>query len=277
MRGLLLFIGRHHIFFLFLLLETLCVYFIIRNNNYHNASFFNSTNAVTGTIYEYYSEITEYFHLKQSNELLASENAALKESSAQAYIAYTNRVFTVGDSIYKQKYTYLDARVINNTITKRNNYLTLDKGSLHGITPEMGVIAADGVVGIVKDVSDNFSSVLSLLNKNTIISSKLKKSGYLGSLAWQGGNPKKALLSDVPKHARIAKGDTVITSGASAIFPEGVLVGFIEEFTIEPGANFYTIKVNLSTDFGKLSYVYIVKNLMKEEQEKLEEATQNDI
>lgn len=274
MRGLLLFIGRHHIFFLFLILETFTISLIVRNNRYHNASFFNSTNAVTGTIFKYYSEVTEYLYLKNTNELLAAENAALKTTTDQAYISYTHKYFRVNDTIYKQKYIYTDARVINNSVNKRNNFLTLDKGSLHGIAPEMGVISPDGVVGIVKDVSANFSSVLSLLNKNTVISSKLKKSGYLGSLTWEGGNPKIALLSDVPKHAVISKGDTVISSGASAIFPEGITLGTIESFSLEPGANFYTIKTDLSTDFARLTYVYIVKNLMKEEQRALEDSTQ---
>jgi rod shape-determining protein MreC len=276
MRNLFLFIWKNHFFFLFLLLETLAFYLIFSNKHFHSTSFFNSSNALSGNIYRGYDEVTGYFNLKQSNELLAAENARLLSASADAFISDPETEKTAVQPGLKQKYTFVEARVINNSINKRNNYITLDKGRLHGIEPQMGIIASDGVVGIVKAVSDNYSSVLSLLNKNTMISGKLKAQGYLGSVVWEGGNPADAKMYDVPRHAPVQKGDTVVTSASSAIFPEGVMVGVIDDFYLKNGDNFYIISLKLSTDFGKLSYVYIVNNLMKDEQLNLEAGTQND-
>ena len=276
MRNLIIFFWKNNFFFLFLLLEVFSFYLIISNNRFHNTGFFNSSNFVTGNVYRIYDDVTGYINLKNSNELLAMENAKLLSQAQNAFIDTRTYISQVTDSVYKQKYTYREAKVISNSINRRNNFITLDKGRNHGIEPLMGVIAPDGVVGIVKDVSDNFCSVLSLLNKNTTISSKLKKSGYLGSVTWEGGNSTVAELSDIPKHARVNTGDTVITSGASTIFPENIMVGVIDEIKLEDGDNFYKIKLILSTDFGKLSYVYIVNNLLKTEQNTLEEKTQND-
>ena len=257
-------------------MEVIAFYLIIRNNRFQNSSFFNSSNAVAGNIYQSYSNITDYLYLKKDNELLAAQNAKLQTFSTKSLLTFENNEYAINDPVHKQKYVYTHAKVINSTINKRNNYLTLNAGRLQHIEPEMAVIAADGVVGIVKDVSDNFSTVMSLLNKNTMISCKLKKSGYFGSLVWEGGDPANAKLNDIPKHARISVGDTVITSGASPIFPEGVMAGVIKSFELQEGDNFYSVEITLSTDFGSLSYVYVIKNLMKEEQRNLEKATQND-
>ena len=276
MRNLIVFIWKNYFFFLFIALESVAFYLIIRNNRFQNAGFFNSSNAVTGNVYQSYSNVTDYLYLKKDNELLAAQVARFKTLSSGSFITLKNNELAINDSVYKQKYTYNYAKVINNSINKRNNFLTLNAGSLQHIEPEMAVIAAGGVVGIVKDVSENYCSVMSLLNKNTMISCKLKKSGYLGSVVWAGGDPTTARLDDVPKHAVINVGDTVITSGASPIFPEGVMVGFIKNFELREGDNFYFAEVSLSTDFGRLSYVYVVKNLMKEEQRNLEKASQND-
>jgi rod shape-determining protein MreC len=276
MRNLFLFIWRNHIFFLFISLQTLAFFFIFSNKNYHNSSFLNSSNIISGNIFATYDEVTGYFNLKNANELLAAENARLLSLSKEAFAddaAVENEVVA---SEFKQQYTYLEAKVINNSINKRNNYLTINKGSKHGIEPLMAIIAPDGVVGIVKSVSENFSSVLSLLNKNTMISGKLKNLGYLGSVYWNGGNPSVAELFDIPKHAAIQVGDTIVTSAASAIFPEGVIIGTIEKFDLKDGDNFYDITIRLATDFGKLSYVYVVNNLRKEEQLTLESSSQND-
>jgi rod shape-determining protein MreC len=276
MRNLFLFIWKNHIFFLFLVLQSLAFYFIISNKNYHNTSFFNSSNLVTGNIFTVFDEVTGYFNLKQANELLAAENARLLSLSKDAFSNENMNETEVGNSDFIQQYTYLEAKVINNSINKRNNYITINKGSNHGIKPLMAIIAPDGVVGIVKSVSENYSSVLSLLNKNTMISGRLKNLGYLGSVHWNGGDPSVAEMYDIPKHAAIQVGDTIITSAASAIFPEGVLIGVIEQFQLKDGDNFYDITLRLSTDFGKLSYIYVVNNLRKEEQLMLEASSQND-
>ncbi|HET6243470.1 MAG: rod shape-determining protein MreC [Bacteroidetes bacterium] len=276
MRSLISFLWKNNNFFLFLFLEVSAFYLIVANSKFHNTGFFNSSNYISANVYHLFDDVTGYINLKKSNQLLAQENARLLSQSTSSFIENISFVTRVEDSSYKQKYTYQEAKVINNSVNRRNNYITLDKGSNHGIKPLMGVIAPDGIVGIVKDVSDNFCTVLSLLHKSATISSKIKKSGYLGSVVWEGGDSRVVTMYDVPKHAVLIIGDTVVTSGASAIFPDNVSIGIIEDIYLKEGNNFYIIKLNLFTDFARLSYVYVVDNLMKQEQYKLEEKTQND-
>jgi len=270
MRSLFLFLWRYNFFILFLLAETFCFYLIFQNSKFHHASFINSTNAGTAKVNEFVSEVTEYIKLKKTNEALARQNAAIHSLLPGAFYIDSALKHTVHDSIHKQQYTFVPAKVINNSVNRRNNYLTLDKGSLQGIMPEMGVICVEGVVGIVKDVSPHFCSVLSILHKDARISAKVKKSGYIGSLVWDGYNFRRASLKDIAIHVKLAKGDTIVTSSFSSIFPDGIMLGTVESFEAKPGDNFYDITVNLSTDFSNLSYVYIVNNLMKDEQQQLE-------
>ena len=276
MRNIFTFLWRSHFFILFLLFEVLCVYLIVQNNTYQRASFINSSNALSASIYSSVNDFSDYLSLKKTNEMLANENALLRMQLKAAF--YENKYDTIHrkDTTLRQQYTYIPAKVINNSVGKRNNYLTLNKGSMHGIKPEMAVISSTGVVGIVKDVSEHFCSVLSLLHKDTRISAKLSKTAYFGSLVWQGGNPQYATLMDIPKHVQLKAGDLIVTSGFSSIFPENITVGTIEKFEIKPGDNFYTIKVLLSTNFNKINYVYVVSNLYKEEVKQLEDKAAND-
>lgn len=276
MRNLIAFIWRNNSFFLFLILEVLCAFLIVQNNNFHNATFINSANDVAGNIYGTVNNITKYFHLKEENEKLAHENAILHSISRESFTRIKGADSLVNDTIFRRKYIYQSAKVVNNSVNKRNNYITLDKGRNQGIEPETAVISSGGVVGIVKDVSDNFSSVLSVLHKDSKISARLRGSNYFGSLIWEGGDYKFATLKDIPTHVQLHKGDTIETNAFSSIFPEGVLIGFVESFEIKPGHNFYTIKIRLSTNFKNVTHVYVVKNLMKEEQRQLEENTQHD-
>jgi rod shape-determining protein MreC len=181
-----------------------------------------------------------------------------------------NDQYIVNDTVYRQKYTYTSAKVVNNSTNRRDNYLTLDKGSKQGIRNNMAVISSTGVVGVVKDVSDNFCTVISLLHSDLTISSKLKKDGSFGPLNWDGVNFSVATLSDIPTHVRLKEGDTVVTSQYSKMFPENIMIGTVQSYYTEPMKPFYTVKVNLSTDFKKLTYVYIVQNKLREEQEALE-------
>ena len=175
----------------------------------------------------------------------------------------------VNDSTGLQQYEYISARVINNSVTRVNNYITLDKGSMQGIRPEMAVMGSNGVVGIVKDVSEHFSTVISLLHSSTKISSKIKKNDYFGSTVWDGDSPQFARLLDIPSHAQVTVGDTIVTSSYSGIFTRDIFVGTVSELGTT-GESFKEIKLRLSTDFQKLSYVYVVRNLMKSERDTLE-------
>jgi len=270
MRSLFLLLWRNNFLIIFLLLEGLSFYLLVQNNKFHNASVFNSANKVTARLYEGVSYVTEYIQLKTTNENLAHENAMLKKYLPESYYNNSFSKTLVRDTGVMQQYSYVTAKVINNSTNKRNNYLTLDKGSLHGIEPEMGVISSRGVIGIVKDVSPHFCTVMSVLHKDTRISTRLKKSPYFGSLEWDGTDPREATLTQITTSTRIAKGDTLMTTTYSSIFPQDIMVGTIRDFSVKPGESFYTIRVLLSADFGSLSYVYIVGNVLKREQLELE-------
>lgn len=217
--------------------------------------------------------MNEYFNLKSENERLSKENAELHSHDLLSFSKIVNGEYNVNDTTYKQKYTYTNAKVINNSTNRRNNYLTLDKGSKQGITNKMGVITSLGVVGLVENVSENFCTVKSLLHSNTIINSKFKKDGTFGPLSWDGENFEYATLNDIPTHVRIVRGDTVVTSQYTKMFPENILIGTVDTFYRESTKPFYTVKVKLSINFKKLTHVYIVNNKLREEQEALEKKT----
>jgi rod shape-determining protein MreC len=248
----------------------------VQNNNFQRTSFINSTNAVAAKVNTVVTSVTEYINLRTSNDALSRENAALKTLLPDVFYIDSAIWHTSNDTILQQQYAFMTAKVINNSVNRRNNYLTLNKGSLQGIKPEMGVICSDGIVGIVKDVSEHYSSVISFLHKDSRYSARIKKSDYIGSMVWDGFDETHATLNDIAKHVKVLKGDTIVTSSFSALFPEGVMIGTVDEVSSSGGNNFQDIKVKLSTPFGKLSYVYVVSNLLKEEQKALEEPLKND-
>lgn len=270
MRAILKLILKYHFFILFIILESFSFFLIIQNNYYQRAGFLNSSNIVSGYIYAGVHSFTEYLSLKQANKELAIENVAIRNRLSRCIQRKPAK--TTSKQLY-QPYVYIPARVINNSVNRQNNYLTLNKGSKYNIKPGMAVISANGIVGIVKNVSNNFSTVISVLNTNLRVSGKIKKNNYFGSLSWDSINYTKAQLDGIPFHVKISVGDTIITSGYSSIFPEGILIGTISEFDVKQGGNFYSIPVNLSTNFKNLSYVYIISNFLKKEQINLEHKT----
>lgn len=276
MRNLIAFIWRNYFFFMFLLLEVFCVYLVVQNNYFQRASFINSSNQASAKILKTSADVEEYFYLKSENEKLARENAELRSRSLVSFSKVVDDKYLVKDTVFRQKYTYTSCKVVNNSTNRRNNFLTLDKGAKHGIKNNMAVITSTGVVGQVKDVSDNFCTVMSLLNSKTTISSKIKKDGSYGPLTWEGEDFRYATLHDIPTHVRLVKGDTVVTSAYSRTFPENIMVGTVESFERKAGEYFYTVKVKLSTEFKKVSHVYIVTNMLKEEQEDLEKRSEAD-
>lgn len=230
----------------------------------------NSSSYAVGELYKSYNNITKYFSLAKANDILSQENAFYRSQMKDAFVLNTGTFKLKEDTIRKRKYSYLAASVINNSVNKQKNFLTLDKGSIHGVKPDMGVIGPNGVVGIVKYVSENYASVISVLNTDVKISTKIKKNQFFGTLVWEGTDDNHALLNEIPIHAKIDVGDTLISSGYSTIFPEGILIGFIEKFSNEQGGNFYEIEVRLASEFRNLSHVYIINNLTKAEQKLLE-------
>ncbi len=265
MRNLLQLLWKYHFFLLFLIFEGCCVYLMVINNRYQSTVMINSANSFTAGVNGVVSGVTEYLGLRSENKLLAAENAQLRSLLPGAFYNDQQVMMTVHDSLLKQQYTYVSAKVIGNTTGKRNNYLTLNAGSLKGIKAEMGVISANGIAGIVKDVSENFCTVISVLHKDFHTSAKLKKSSYFGNLEWEGGDPQMAKLTHMPKHVILHKGDTLVTTSHSSIFPEDIVIGTVQKFEVRSGDNFYTVDVKLSTSFSSLSYVYVVNDLFREE------------
>ena len=266
MRNLVQFINKHHVLILFILLEIFSLFLIIQNNTFHKSAFINSTNSITANSFEIVNKIENYFSLKSTNELLAEENAKLKTLLSKQ---------NTGDNIASNSPNqHIMAMVINNSVSKRNNYLTLDKGRAHGIEKGMGVVTSRGVIGIIKEVSTNFASVLSILHSKSRVSVLVKNSHYFGSLEWMGSSFLEASVNDIPSHVELSTGDTIITSGYSHIFPANIPIGTITEIETNPNKNFHEIKILFLEDFKKLKFVYASKLILKQELNNLEKSNE---
>ncbi|MBK3518589.1 rod shape-determining protein MreC [Carboxylicivirga marina] len=276
MRNFIRFIIKYHFAILFFIIEAVSLLLVLNYNAYQRSSFLSSSSTVTGGIFKRYNAGAEYLMLRDINEDLAQENAYLRSRMPESFRASRDYFNLVHDTVSKQEFIYRSARVINNSTNRRFNYITLNKGRLNGIEPEMGVISNKGAVGIVKNVSDNYSTVISIINTRLKISAKLKESGFFGSLEWDGTSYQHVYLLDIPRHANVNVGDLVVTSGYSSIFPEGVLLGNVEEVTLDKGASFYRTRVKLSVDFKNLAFVEIIGHNSRDEQIKLEKETEDD-
>lgn len=267
MRNLFKFIIQHHFLILFLVIEFFSLFLLFSTNPYQKVAFYNFSNKIAGRTSLRISNIRDYLTLHHENRKLAEENAMLYNSLSSSY-AY-NTLNNTTDSSGRRKYYYVPARVINNSVNKQHNYITLDKGTESGIAPDMAVISTDGIVGVVKSVSPHYSSVLSVLNRDFRVSAKIKKNGYFGPITWSGSSSYYATLVDIPHHVEISVGDTIITSGYGGVFPEGYLIGTISDFRLK-GGNYYEIKVKLANEFRKLNYVQVIQNYSKSEIDSLE-------
>ncbi len=270
MKKIIEFLKKNYFFFLFVILEVIALSIFFRNNDYQNTSVINTSNYLSGKIYEIRNNITTYFNLKKANEQLREENLRLRNLLPENFKKIDHTFAFVNDTLKKQTYQYTKARIINNSTNRPNNFITLNVGGNNKIEKEMAVVSKDGVVGIIKDVSPNYSIAISLLHNDVIISCRHKKSNYFGSLTWEGDDYRQATLFDIPSHTNVSKGDTIVTSGFSAIFPKDLLVGTVSDFKREAGETFLIITVNLSVDFKKVTDVYIIKNTEKTERIQLE-------
>jgi rod shape-determining protein MreC len=227
---------------------------------------------LSGRISAKVENIRDYFSLHYENRQLAEENSRLYNRLKSSYAIPLLDTLLTSDSVTRRKYLFLNARVINNTVNKQYNFITIDKGYRGGVGTDMAVFSAEGIVGIVKSVSADYSSVLSLLNRDFTVSAKIKKNGYFGPLSWNGNSTQHAMLVDIPHHVDVAEGDTIVTSGFGGVFPEGLMIGVIHSFRLK-GGNYYEIRVELSTDFRRLDYVQVIRNLPKPEIDSLENAS----
>ncbi len=273
MRNLLQFLIKHHFTLLFLFLEVVAVAILVRFNSYHEAKLYKIKHVVVGGIAEKFDNYSRYLSLEEQNKELVQENARLYNQLKGSMYFLGDDSFV--DSVWMQQYRFVPARVVNNSVNKQYNFITLNKGKIHNIKEDMAVIGPNGIVGVVKTVTNHFCSVLPVLNRDSHPNARIKNSNYFGHIDWPGLNAEEVILKNIPLHARINAGDTVETSGHSTFFPPGVLIGTIVEYEIVEGVN-YDILINLSTNFSNLTQVMIVENLLKEEQRALEEAVVND-
>jgi len=250
---------------------------MVQDNGFQGSHVLNSSNEAVANVYRSAANTKEYFSLKQENDRLAQENAIMRGFLKSNYAVLPSKRFIRNDTVYKQQYSYISSKVVNSSVNKRRNFLTLNIGSEQGIKRDMGVMSNEGIVGIVTDVSPNFASVMSLLHKDMHVNCQLKKDGSYGPLTWDGKDYRFCSLIDIPTHAKIKMGDTVITSELSSIFPEGLVVGTIETYERKQNESFYTAKVRLSANLKKVNHVYVVNNDFKRERDSLEQKTQKQI
>ena len=275
MRKLIYFLIRHSSWLLYMIYAVLSFVLLVKYNPYQQSVFFSSANEVAGQVYAVKGGITGYFGLREINRDLQKRNGALEVEVANL----RERVRRLeGDSLLERherdsifsNYNFIVAQVINNSVSNSNNYITLNKGSRDGLHSEMGWVDQNGIVVSVNAVSDNFAVVISLLNPKLRLSCKVKGSSYFGSLVWDGKDARYAVLEEMPRHVKFAKGDTIITSGYSAVFPEGIMVGVISDFSKQRNDNFYALRVQLSTAFNRLNDVRIIESKGQREKNALE-------
>jgi len=278
MRNLWIFINRYNAFFFFIIFFSIGIFLTIKNNAYQRSVTINSTNQVVGDVYNNLNVLKKYMNLGAVNDSLAIENARLKTEILNLKLVDTTKETLVKDTAGIPQYTYLPARVIKNSITNRNNFITINKGSLDGLKAGMPVISPNrGVVGYIHDVSDHLATIMSLLHKKTKISVSVKKNNAIGSLEWGDGNSdyRIAQITEIPNHFKLNLNDTVVTSIYST-FPAATPVGTVSNTGMSKGENFKTIEVKLFNDFSSLQYVYVIKNKFAKEQEELEAKLPNE-
>ena len=273
MRNLLNFLERYNNLIIFLIFEGIAIYLLASRNYYHNTRAVNGVRWFTYGIEEKMSNTRSYLRLHEINENLASENTALRNSINRLVRNTSTVFFSVSDTIYQQQYQYTTARLTNNSVNKQKNFFIINKGTRHGLEKDMAIIADGGVAGVIVGCSENFSVAMSVLNLDFRLSARIKSNGFFGSLSWDGRDYRKATLNDIPQHVFVSIGDTIETTGYSAVFPEGVIVGTIIDFE-KPGSDFYSITVLLQTDYRKLHFVDVVANKKKKELLELENQLQ---
>jgi rod shape-determining protein MreC len=268
MKELFKFFAKNSFFFIFIFLEGLSILLIVRYNSFQKSSLVNTSRSFSGYFYSNMQFSRQYFNLRTINEKLVEENLSLK-NEIEAYYKIEKEDTATVITFSESNYEYLSARVINNSISRQYNMITLDAGSNEGLKRDMAVVTGDGVVGIVTGVSNNFATVLPVINRNFRVSAKISKNNYFGIAEWDGINYQYIKLKEIPLHVDVSVGDTIVTSGHSTVFPSGILIGEIAE--VKAGdSNFFDIKVKLSNDFGNLYYVSVIKNKLQQEQLELE-------
>ena len=282
MQNLLAFLVRHFHWLLFIVLEAVSVVMLFSYNAYQSSVWLSSANLVAGKVYAWQAEVEHFFSLTQQNEHLTQQNILLEQQIDRL----RQRCMDVtGDSLAVRQMLeendsdvqLIPAKVVANTVTQPDNLITVDKGSADGVKKDMGVICGNGIVGVVYLVSLHYAVVIPALNNRSRISCSIRGQQYFGYLTWNGGDPSRAYVEDVPRHARLRKGDWMETSGYSSIFPHGVSVGTIEKIYNSPDGQSYRLLVHLSTDFANLRDVCIINDKNMAERMRLKEAANDSL
>ncbi|HCZ34352.1 MAG TPA: rod shape-determining protein MreC [Cytophagales bacterium] len=269
MERLINFIYEYRAFFTFLFLELLCAWLVIENNQYQSTRYFNSSNQVAAQVLGFSQGVREYFSLRTINEDLARENAELRRDLERT----RQQLNTPADTARINQFDFVSAKVMANSTNLYKNFITIDKGSVDGLAPGMAVIGDAGAVGKVKSVSERYAVLISLLNVDQQISGQIKRTNHFGTVRWDGANMRYTTLQFIPRHALPVVGDTIVTSGYSAVFPHGIMVGIIREANLKPEAPFWDIRLELAQDFGRLAFVEVIKSKLKSEKDSLETIT----
>ncbi len=273
MLRLLNFLYNYRAFLTFLSLEIICAWLWVGNSQYQNTKFFNSSNRIAASVMGAAQQTREYLSLRDVNKELSEENALLRGLVER--LALSEELLSVKtDSLIR--YEFISARVINNSVSQFKNHITINRGSEAGLEPGMAVISSAGAVGKVKSVSDHFAVITSILNTDEQVSSLLKRTGNFGTIQWDGRDPELVNLNYIPRHVKPQAGDSVVTSGYNAVFPAGILIGTVKEVDIKKEAQFFDIRVELTQDFRRLSFVKVVKSELVSELDSLEHVTIND-
>lgn len=287
MQNLLDFLARHFHWLVFLLLETVSGILLFSYNSYQGSTWISTANAVVGKTLELQTDVEQFFSLKRLNEELSHRNIVLEQQLAiyREQLASNSQKqtpdlgFLPSDScsVGSVSSAAIPAKVIANTVDRRDNLITIDRGQVDGVRPDMGVISGTGLVGVVYMVGDHYSIVLPVLNSRSRISCSIRGRNYFGYLTWPGGSPVEAYVEDIPRHARFQKGDWVETSGYSAIFPKGVAVGRITNIYNSRDGLSYSLKVHLSTDFACLRDVFVINDVRLPEQRQLMKSARDSL
>ena len=266
MRNLIDFLIRYSNFLIFLILEVVAFILIGTTHEYQRSSMWSSTNRIVASSNAIRSSIKGYFHLREDNELLVEENALLKSKLMNLQNGIEPLVERNSQYIYTHlDWEYIPAKVIDITTHKQHNHLTLNKGARDGIEKDMGVVCADGLVGIVSTVAEKYSLVVPIIHTNISVSTRLISCGQIGGTQWDGRDYQYVHLTDIARHISIHTNDTVVTSGLTSVFPEGILVGVIDHIELNPGDNYHSAKIKLSTNYRALKYVQVLRNKNKDQ------------
>ncbi|WP_455095466.1 rod shape-determining protein MreC [Prevotella koreensis] len=282
MNNLLAFLAKHNHWLLFVVLEVMSLALLFQFNSYQGSVWFTSANVVTGKFYEINSSVESFISMGKLNEQLTMRNVYLERQvkHLSEMLERGNSDSTLLRSTQVQllsQYKLIPAKVVSNSINKQDNLITIDKGSLDGIRPDMGVVSGNGIVGVVYLVSPHYSMIIPVLNSHSNISVMIENRGYFGVLHWEGGDSKMAYVDDIPRHARFNGGDNIVTSGYSALFPPGILVGKVHRTYNSPDGMSYRLRINLATDFSNLRDVCVINDAKLQERINLMRSARDSI